>query len=62
MSACGTDASTDAAGGTPSDGSAAEALIGPDVRDVTAPVVGGGTIDLAAYDGQPLALWFWAPT
>ena len=24
-------------------------------------LVGGGTIDLADYGGQDLALWFWAP-
>ena len=26
------------------------------------PQVGGGTIDMAAYAGQPVLLWFWAPT
>jgi hypothetical protein len=26
------------------------------------PQVGGGTIDFAALAGQPVALWFWAPT
>jgi hypothetical protein len=28
----------------------------------TAPRVGGGTVDLAAYAGKPVLLWFWAPT
>jgi hypothetical protein len=28
----------------------------------TAPRVGGGTVDLAQYAGQPVLLWFWAPT
>ena len=28
----------------------------------SAPRVGGGTIDMAAYAGQPVLLWFWAPT
>jgi hypothetical protein len=28
----------------------------------SAPEVGGGTIDMAAYAGQPVLLWFWAPT
>ena len=28
----------------------------------SAPQVGGGTIDMAAYAGQPVLLWFWAPT
>jgi hypothetical protein len=27
-----------------------------------APRVGGGTIDMAAYAGKPVLLWFWAPT
>lgn len=34
---------------------------GTDLLAITAPVVGGGTIDLAAYASEPLALWFWAP-
>lgn len=34
----------------------------PEVLDVVAPVVGGGELDLAAFAGQPVALWFWAPT
>lgn len=34
----------------------------PPVLEVTANLVGGGTIDLAAYAGRPLAVWFWAPT
>jgi len=28
----------------------------------SAPRVGGGTIDMAAYAGKPVILWFWAPT
>jgi len=28
----------------------------------TAPQVGGGTIDMTKYAGQPVLLWFWAPT
>jgi hypothetical protein len=33
----------------------------PEILQVTAPVVGGGEIDLAAYGDRPLLLWFWAP-
>ena len=29
--------------------------------DFTAPAVGGGEIDVGAYAGRDLALWFWAP-
>lgn len=28
----------------------------------SAPRVGGGTVDFAAYAGKPVLLWFWAPT
>jgi hypothetical protein len=28
----------------------------------SAPQVGGGTIDMAEYAGQPVLMWFWAPT
>ena len=34
----------------------------PDSLAFTAPLVGGGTVDLAQYAGQPVLLWFWAPT
>jgi hypothetical protein len=34
----------------------------PDSLAFTAPRVGGGSIDLAQYAGQPVLLWFWAPT
>lgn len=34
----------------------------PDILSFTAPLLGGGTFDGAAYAGAPLALWFWAPT
>ena len=29
---------------------------------VEAPKVGGGTLSLRQFAGQPVALWFWAPT
>jgi len=34
----------------------------PQSLSFSAPKVGGGTIDMAAYAGQPVLLWFWAPT
>jgi hypothetical protein len=34
----------------------------PETLAFTAPLVGGGTIDLAQYAGTPVLLWFWAPT
>lgn len=34
----------------------------PEILSFTAPLLGGGTFDGAAYAGAPLALWFWAPT
>jgi hypothetical protein len=34
----------------------------PDSLAFSAPRVGGGTVDFAAYVGKPVLLWFWAPT
>ena len=31
------------------------------ILGVSASLVGGGDIDLAAYGDRPLLLWFWAP-
>lgn len=31
------------------------------ILEVSASLVGGGEIDLAAYGDRPLLLWFWAP-
>jgi hypothetical protein len=39
----------------------AGALPPPDALRFTAPLVGGGDVDLAGYAGQPVLLWFWAP-
>ncbi len=33
----------------------------PATLQFTAPLVGGGDIDLAGYGGQPVLFWFWAP-
>lgn len=34
----------------------------PDSLAFSAPRVGGGAVDFAAYAGEPVLLWFWAPT
>jgi hypothetical protein len=34
----------------------------PQALALSAPRVGGGTINLADYAGKPVLLWFWAPT
>ena len=34
----------------------------PEALQLSAPLVGGGTIDLTQYAGTTVALWFWAPT
>jgi hypothetical protein len=35
----------------------------PEALQFTAPLVGGGEIDLAAgFDDKPTVFWFWAPT
>lgn len=34
----------------------------PDLLRLSAPLVGGGEVDLTEYAGRPLLLWFWAPT
>lgn len=33
----------------------------PEVYDWTAPLVGGGLINLAGYSNKAVVLWFWAP-
>jgi hypothetical protein len=33
----------------------------PEVFDWTAPLVGGGLINLAGYSDRAVVLWFWAP-
>lgn len=34
----------------------------PDALQFSAPLVGGGTLDLTQFAGRTVALWFWAPT
>lgn len=59
VTGCATDGSSTAE--APS-ASTVVADLGPSPHDVTAPVVGGGTLSLVDYRSAPLALWFWAPT
>jgi hypothetical protein len=46
---------------TPAPSAGAGASV-PQVLQLSAPRVGGGTVSLASYAGRPVALWFWAPT
>jgi hypothetical protein len=49
-------AATSAAAAVQGTGTVAKSLL------LSAPRVGGGTVNLADYAGKPVALWFWAPT
>lgn len=51
--------SSTAATPAPTDGSVDAAV--PEALDFSAPLVGGGTIELGASAGRPVLLWFWAP-
>ena len=33
----------------------------PDALAFSAPLVGGGTLDLGSLAGKPVVMWFWAP-
>jgi hypothetical protein len=56
LAACGSDSSssTDTSSAATEQGSSS-------VLELTAPLVGGGELDLGQYAGSPVALWFWAP-
>jgi hypothetical protein len=56
LAACGSDSS-----GTTDAGSTTAAQGSTGVLELTAPLVGGGELDLGQYAGAPVALWFWAP-
>lgn len=62
---CGDDwsrtSSTRAPSSAPSDGGS-DSDGTPEALQLTAPLVGGGMIDLTQYAGTTVALWFWAPT
>lgn len=69
--ACGGDDAPDAATGpaptaapaTVTDGDSSDAPAGnaPAALQFTAPLVGGGQIDMSELGEQPVLLWFWAP-
>jgi hypothetical protein len=40
---------------------APDAIDVPDGLDWSAPLIGGGSIDMATFTGQQVLLWFWAP-
>ena len=64
MAGCGcrrSPAATPAPSATAAPGTQATPSAVPAAIDFTAPAVGGGEIDLRAYAGRDLALWFWAP-
>jgi hypothetical protein len=51
--------STDVTRTVPSGGSTTSDV--PAALQLTAPLVGGGEIELGALAGRPVLLWFWAP-
>ena len=68
LTACGQDQAGEAATAPTTAPAAAAGPAGepaapdaPDALRFTAPLVGGGEVDLAGYAGQPVLLWFWAP-
>lgn len=49
----------DTAGTVPSDAAAGAAA--PEILQVSAPLIGGGELDLATVADRPVLLWFWSP-
>jgi hypothetical protein len=65
LAACGNPASQEPAAAptvAPATTVAPSAPVVPQALALSAPRVGGGTINLADYAGKPVLLWFWAPT
>jgi ABC-type phosphate transport system substrate-binding protein len=58
LAACGSSDSSDS---TDADSSTVTEQGSSSVLELTAPLVGGGELDLGQYAGSPVALWFWAP-
>ena len=58
-----TQSSSTTAGSTAAStaGSTAGSIEVPPALQFTAPLVGGGEIELGALAGRPVLLWFWAP-
>lgn len=46
---------------TSAPGGSADAVAVPAALDFTAPLVGGGEIEMGEFAGRPVLLWFWAP-
>ena len=61
LAGCGDNGSRTSSTPVPSS-APAQAGDAPAALQLTAPLVGGGTIDLTQYAGSTVALWFWAPT
>jgi hypothetical protein len=61
-----TDGNTETSDAQPDDETSETAppsVPAPEALQFTAPLVGGGEIDLAAgFDNKPTVFWFWAPT
>lgn len=56
-----TPAPTAPAAGTAPAAPATDPVVVPAALDLTAPLVTGGEIELGAFAGRPVLLWFWAP-
>jgi hypothetical protein len=56
-----TSAPADAARTESDSGSAVAPADVPDALQFSAPLVGGGDIELTTLAGRPVLLWFWAP-
>ncbi len=53
---------TDTTAAAPADGSSGPGVAAvPAALQLTAPLVGGGEIELGELAGRPVLLWFWAP-
>ena len=73
LAACGSDTSDDSATDTVTDTTAAPAATTPEasggvvpddvpaILQFSAPLIGGGDIELTTLAGRPVLLWFWAP-
>jgi len=60
----GSEGQSESSGAEPEgDTSEPDTPAAPETLQFTAPLVGGGEIDLAAgFDSKPTVFWFWAPT
>lgn len=56
-----TAAATESSAVAPPSTSGAAVTDAPEALQFSAPLVGGGQIELASLAGRPVLLWFWAP-